>query len=449
MSLRRLPALPLLALAVFAQPPAILQEGVRNAASLMPPSLPGGGLARGARIVIQGLRFKGRAEIVLNGRIRVQPIALRPDRLEAILPATVPLGDSTVQVRNEEGASRAVRVRVVAHAFGIARTGPNWIEGTGLGLIVNPAVIVGGRPVKLLAIRNAGPWTRITFEPPALNPSVCHLPVYVQLPGPVVSNVATIHSVCRPDRHWPISTARRSGSVILARSSVHFDDPSDDGRAAFAEGLGEATPAPPEGGCLVITRLYDAGSSPLPVFDLTPAGRWLDAGPALETGTRQLTPAAVLGNYVGWFGGYKPPSRPRPLLFGDTATVQGKGGRDVGPFLVTVPMPAPLRWTDGDLPMIDRTRDLTFNWEGGGNVALFVSSVDELTTASTFCYCRPAAGTQRFTVPSAMLANLPASRSMSYAGLVALGATQAFQAAGIDEGRATAVRLWVRPAIVE
>jgi hypothetical protein len=50
-----------------AQPPAINQEGVFNAASRMPPSLPGDALAGGARIVIEGLRFEPASEVRLGG----------------------------------------------------------------------------------------------------------------------------------------------------------------------------------------------------------------------------------------------------------------------------------------------------------------------------------------------------------------------------------------------
>src|SRR5690349_3401736 len=42
---------------LHSQPPAITQEGVRNLASQMPPSLPGGALSPGAWISVRGLRL--------------------------------------------------------------------------------------------------------------------------------------------------------------------------------------------------------------------------------------------------------------------------------------------------------------------------------------------------------------------------------------------------------
>src|SRR5947208_8508286 len=87
---------------LHAQPPAINQEGVFNAASRMPPSLPGGALAPGARIVIEGLRFDPTSEVRI-GAIALKVLSASPARIEALLPASLATGPAALTVANRDG----------------------------------------------------------------------------------------------------------------------------------------------------------------------------------------------------------------------------------------------------------------------------------------------------------------------------------------------------------
>src|SRR3954447_7996263 len=73
-----------------AQPPAIHQEGIRNLASQMPPSLPGGALAPGGLFSVRGLRLGGGTTRILfrqGGDDReAQTIVARAEYLEARVP---------------------------------------------------------------------------------------------------------------------------------------------------------------------------------------------------------------------------------------------------------------------------------------------------------------------------------------------------------------------------
>src|ERR1035438_6325453 len=87
-----------------AQPPAISQNGVVNAASQMPPALAASPIARGALFHIYGVRLAPggaatRARVFQNTISRpVEIISADKRRLEALMPTDAPLGKASVEV---------------------------------------------------------------------------------------------------------------------------------------------------------------------------------------------------------------------------------------------------------------------------------------------------------------------------------------------------------------
>src|SRR5258708_32928860 len=85
----------------LAQPPAISQNGVVNAASQMPPALAASAIARGALFHIYGVRLTAAGAItrvrVFNesASVPVKIVSAAAARLEATMPLNAPLGKIT------------------------------------------------------------------------------------------------------------------------------------------------------------------------------------------------------------------------------------------------------------------------------------------------------------------------------------------------------------------
>ena len=91
----------------------------------------------------------------------------------------------------------------------------------------------------------------------------------------------------------------------------------------------------------------------------------------------------------------------------------GMGGR-IGAFSTNFTLPQPLNWTNqSSLGVVMRSQPLTLNWTGGGDEdSNFVIGlgVDLPTNSSSIFVCSVPPGAHSFTVPSDVLANLPATR---------------------------------------
>ena len=77
--------------------PGIQQNGVVNSASQIPPTLPGGAIARGALFDISGVRFgsSGHTSLAVSHggtRVPVPAVSVSPRRIQARMPASAPLG---------------------------------------------------------------------------------------------------------------------------------------------------------------------------------------------------------------------------------------------------------------------------------------------------------------------------------------------------------------------
>jgi hypothetical protein len=179
--------------------------------------------------------------------------------------------------------------------------------------------------------------------------------------------------------------------------------------------------------------------------------RGLDAGPQLTArGAGQtrvvFSENGVNGYYRARLGQAGPAaSRRAPALFLEPGEVMlaGPGGSDIGAFEVRFAAPTPFEWTNREaLAVVERARGLTLRWRGAsGLVVILANNVDQLTTASGTCLCVERASAGVFTIPSAMLANLPISRDLPGVSLDRLyvssfleGAAAEIRAAGLDRG---------------
>jgi uncharacterized protein (TIGR03437 family) len=118
-------------------PPAIEKNGVRNAASEMPPMLSGGALARGSLIHIHGWRLGPKETIHASGfplrtelagmaieirqtstSVRAIPLSVNVNLIEAILPSDAPLGHADLFLLRGDSVSEPSRIRIVPASFG-------------------------------------------------------------------------------------------------------------------------------------------------------------------------------------------------------------------------------------------------------------------------------------------------------------------------------------------
>jgi uncharacterized protein (TIGR03437 family) len=266
-----------------AQPPAISQNGVVNAASQMPSALTGGAVARGARFLVRGVRLGTgvdgtRLLLIQGGRAIPVPLrSVREQEVEAHMRDDAPLGPGSLMVETPAGRSKAFSVRVVPSAPGLftlleqgwgqglieigtsgghpirnsfyAPVRPNRvavIDATGLGSAKTIEVIVGGIRARVLAVSRslASGLDRIRFQVPSNAPEGCFVPVYVRVGTGPPSNVVTMAidqegSSCQlPIGGSPVLRPRM-GLISIARTTALYADdypPTvlEDALAAFA-----------------------------------------------------------------------------------------------------------------------------------------------------------------------------------------------------------------------
>jgi uncharacterized protein (TIGR03437 family) len=467
-----------LALGCAAQP-GIGQNGVVNAASLIPPTLPGGAIARGALFIIHGVRLgsSGRSVVTVsrNGvttRIRVLKIDAR--RIDALMPASAPLGSGGLVVTVDGQTSRPFPIEVVAsnpgvfsrneegwgpgHVDNVLRTGGRITNSTthpalpgqqaillvtGLSEGPSATVVVGNRTAKAEATRlteHPGE-EEVAFRIPLDAPQGCFVPLYLMAAPARASNVTTIsiHSGAGPCNAGPapLLGSEKIGVVALSRTQMKArkehtaDAVSDDARISFSATENEPvlTPLrllPPAGACTAYTSSYQADTDLSTSISsiLGPGGRGLDAGSKLTVvgaaGSRSIGETyRNPGYYRARLGsaGISHQETPLPLfLEPGEVTLQGTGGKDVGPFTVLFHVPAPFDWTDRDATsVVDRRRGVTVHWKGTtrDQVMLIVArNIDQITTAIGLTVCVAKAPAGQFTLPPELLANVPITRDM-------------------------------------
>lgn len=459
---------------IFAQP-GIAQNGVVNLASQIAPTLPGGAIARGALFTIRGVRLGAAGHTTLaliqsEVSTSIPLLSVQARRIQALMPATAPLGSGGLIVTVDGQASRRFPIEVSPFNPGIfSRNGAGWGPGridnisgsgalspnstsnpahlgqraslvvSGLGDASAATLVVGNRRTRATAqreTRQPGEET-LNFVVPAGVPLGCFVPVYLEASPGRASNVVTmaIASKAKPCDPGvvPLLPPDRIGIVALSRTRIKArrkniaDEVLDDARITF--NAVQAEPAisptrllPPPGTCTNYTSSFQADtdlSTSLATI-LGPGGQGLDAGEKLTlsgpSGTRSIGEAwRNPGNYREHLG-IAGLDRRSPGLFlepGDYV-LEGAGGKDVGAFRVAFHLPAPFDWIDRDTTStVERSRGVTLHWRGASSGQLMVivaRNVDQLTTAIGMTLCVARASEGQFTIPAEMLANIPLSR---------------------------------------
>jgi hypothetical protein len=226
--------------------------------------------------------------------------------------------------------------------------------------------------------------------------------------------------------------ARLTGTILLSafQSPANFTVDLGSGTFGSSKPGGElafnsSSSMPPRGTCNSFTRASDPNgmtSSNLPLLGAFNTGSPLDAGPALTVngpnGSQQLTYSDSTTNtspYMKLLGGTLPvPLAPGSPLFLDPGnyTITGNGGRNVGALAVSLSLENGTTWTNrGQLGTIDRSAGFTINWTGGNpstQVGVLIGlATDQTTQSSGTLTCVVPLDSGSFTVPPAVLANMP------------------------------------------
>ena len=258
----------LTAIACFAQPPALTQEGIRNAASHIPTSLPSGALAPGERLIIRGVRFQraeAKTQVLLetaSGPTEARLLRSGEAEIEVLVPAGLPIGDAKLTVRTGDLVSRAEKVRIAASSFGIyTRNSRGWgpgeidnmyadgtrrpnalgspatpgqiveFRGTGLSA-APPEVFIGNQRARVDGVRrNHDGYDTFRAQVPAGAPLGCFVPVLARTAHGQVSNTVTIAisadgSECHEEPNWlmrALDTDPPSALILPLRGRFHLN----------------------------------------------------------------------------------------------------------------------------------------------------------------------------------------------------------------------------------
>jgi uncharacterized protein (TIGR03437 family) len=351
---------------------------------------------------------------------------------------------------------------------------PDNVQPTAGNLPVQVQVFVGGQAA---SVQYSGRSTyagldQIVFTVPKNAPTGCWVPVYVKTAGTTISNfvtmaIETTPGICTTDVLPQVTSAFLNGTklaeALVTRATTHQDvgvlapvDITSDYHVDFAfqpsPGQFPFNPAlafPPSGTCTVYGLQGDMlDSHPLP--GMAPTTMPLDLGaPFLLTGplgSRTLS-IGFFGARAGYLGGSISNNILGSSLFLEPGayTLQGFGGTDVGPFSTSFTIPQPLTWTNRlTTNVVDRTQPLTISWTGGDTgqrVAMLGFGEDLPTNSSAVFVCMAPPGATSFTVPTDMLANLPASRAnplqskdVIYMIALAGSSVKSIAAKGLDVG---------------
>jgi uncharacterized protein (TIGR03437 family) len=447
---------------------------------------------------------------------RVPLLAVSPQRIEGRLPAGAPLGDVLLTVTVNGVASAPYALKVVSAGFGIfSRNQEGWgpgrvdnqasdgsrsanslrhsarpgkvvvLSGTGLGAS-RPEVWVGLRRATVAAVRRgtAGEGGEIVFRLPPDSPAGCYVPLQVRQPDAAPSNTVTvsIHAggeACEPPTILPVAawSGRTAGVVVISRTVRAPDSTTDEGMAVFGmhedqdPALSQVLLIPPLGTCTACTGAMASGSqpsfSPGDALLSSAHATGLDAGPRITVAhDNWLLPISPLPGAPGIYkrllgeqrGGRPSPGRPLFLEPGELV-VAGPGGADVGPFALSLPAPEPIVWENRDsMGTVDRRLGVTLRWRPPsqeGAVLIGLTSVDPSAAAWGACYCAAAGASGTFTIPPAILANLPASQPAPavpapslWLSYVPFRNQQPLHASGLDNGLAISLFMQALEVVV-
>jgi hypothetical protein len=299
--------------------------------------------------------------------------------------------------------------------------------------------VVGNRTVQAIATRASSlGQEEITFTIPADIVAGCYVPVYALATSKRASNVVTLAirtgaGVCDPGP-LPL-TADRIGVAVFARSRMRarkasVDTVSDEALATFTAKTGKPLLSPllllpPPGACTAYTSSFQAETilpnsiSAAIVAEVDAQG--LRAGNPLtlmsSTGKRTIPQdGGTSGYYRAQLGNTERRRAGSLFLEPGELTLSGMAASDVGPFTWKTRMAEPFDWTDrGEISSVDRSRSLTVHWRGQGEdrtMLVLATNVDQITTAIGTILCAAPGAAGQFTIPAALLANLPASQDI-------------------------------------
>lgn len=406
--------------------------------------------------------------------IPMETLSVHNAQVDALLPMAAPIGGASLVVTVNGEASLPFPVEVVPSNPGIfSRNGLGWGAGrienadasqnsgsnptrpgqrarirvTGLGKATQAELMVGNQAVRgEIARSTAQPGEyEIAFPIPGNVAQGCNVPVYLRLGPSRASNVVTmaIRSGIGPCDPGPIPTLtlnQKVGIVILSRTRIksRSADPDpiyDEAMGAFVALNEDSKPSPlmllpPAGTCTAYTSSFQSvtmtPNSFSSAFIAELGGAGLDAGRNLAL-SRNSPPDMMPRNpnapgFYTRLGNSDRHSGPRtarvllPFLDPGEYRLEGAGGKDVGPFSVRIPGPVPFEWTDRDrTSTIVRDRGFTVHWRGVAAdrlIVILATNVDQISTAIGTCLCTAKADAGQFTIPAAMLANLPASKDI-------------------------------------
>jgi hypothetical protein len=164
----------------------------------------------------------------------------------------------------------------------------------------------------------------------------------------------------------------------------------------------------------------------------------LDAGtPITLTGGGLSASLAELGTSGLELGLYEA-QLTNPLIGGTAYTFTGPGGKDVGPFKVTITLPVTLTWTnENSISTVTESQGQLITWTGGASGSLvFISGSSEATGVSASFICVAPVGDEQFTIPSYVLEAMPTG--MGALSVFNFASPVTFTATGIDQGTAEA-----------
>jgi len=205
---------------------------------------------------------------------------------------------------------------------------------------------------------------------------------------------------------------------VIDEVSVAVREPSD--KNVFSPSV----PLPPPGTCTASAGSYQADTSVSLSLNAiaVPDGRPLDAGPELTMVAEGRNGKLEIGQIWRETGQYRErggtglgTKRGLNRLFVDPGAyrLESAGGQDTGPLSMALSLAPPFEWIDRDRTLtINRSSGVTVTWKNAAKdqlILILARNVDKLTTAIGVCLCTARGDAGRFTIPAAMLANVPAS----------------------------------------
>jgi hypothetical protein len=460
-------------------PPWIKQGGVVNNASRLPIGLPGGALAPGALISIDGLRFSPgdtAVEVETPKRtLQAKVLDSTTDHILARMPDINESGKAILYAVSKNGRSVGTEIRLSPAAAGIYTSnrlgwgpadgvasgigGKVSIKVTGLGHATERSIDVFAAGRKAARVRREAD-DRLSFDLPA-GLHGCTIPVAVGVNG-IVGNTATVDTAgdCG-------SSSGQRASVVLMRSDVILEMVEgkqvpfavDALRAGFdqwsVEGLRTLfamKPAP--GACISWSGQISQEDLVLPgLVEQAVSGAEADRGDPIVEGSQDLKdldagsaititgPAGSATSnksthrpqvYAAVLGGNPPMTRipPRPLFLAPGQyTVGIAGGADLGAMKIPINVPEAARWINRESSSIVRRLDgVRLEWSAPDDygVLTVIANIDRRDGIAGFAVCQPPAGVSQFRVPPYALANLPLTRrgpsdlSLGFAGVIGI-----------------------------